>query len=125
MCAGVLRACISVYHIRAVNVEAKGGMKWPGTGTAAGFEVSCGCLRSNPGHPAEQPAIFATDPPVVLFLRQDLSPASEAGQPTPGTCLSLAHLQITSTDVFHNEGAAIETERPPVVEGEALGRILG
>lgn len=94
MCAGVLLACVSVHHIRAVNVEDKRDIGQPGTGTAAGFEVSCGCLRSNPGHPEEQPVIFPADPPVVLFLRQDLSLASEAGQQTPGICVSLAHLRL-------------------------------
>lgn len=118
MYAGVLHACVSVHHIRAVTVEDKRDIGQPGTGTAAGFEVSCGCLRSNPGHLEEQPVIFPADQPPVLFLREDLSLASEAGQQTPGICLSLAHLRITrvtSTDVF------LETEGPPVAEEEGTG----
>lgn len=51
-----------------MNVEAKKDVRQPGTGITGGFEVSCGCLRSNPGHPEEQPVIFRADPPVVLFL---------------------------------------------------------
>ena len=68
MCTAVLSACVSLYEICWVPVEARRGPTSPWTGVTGGCEPLCGCWELNPGPLEEQ---------LVLFNCRAISPAPE------------------------------------------------